>query len=674
MRWSKFMCMIVSVILVMFAVGIYEARCDVQVDVKIMPKVLTIGDIRDFNAKIQFPKFYDMRQWTIMSIRCEQASALPESIQKEKRHIMASFSMQDLEYSASGKNVPFTVTVVAKNDSETVTFVGSDTIWLKAHKSPAISCESITSLNLDDPGFHKPFVISSSQVVAADPVTGLPEYCNVTAAVGNDNIEMRLPTKTWNGKFLFVGGYNLCGFLPTQQGTSSWSGNDQLKRGYAIVGTDAGHTVTNNSQVDAYWGYDAAFPDAYEREVDFGYRAVYVSTIAGKLVTKRFYNTRPKYSYFRGCSIGGRQALVSAQRYPEQFDGIIAGDPAHAFTGFSTIMHGYPGWLNWDRTAGELILPASKVPLIANAVNTACDTLDGVADGILNDPRACTWDPFTSTPSILCPDDIDAPDCLTIKQATMVRKMYDAPRDLSGKPIYPGGRPRGDENTWITAFIMPDGSSLGRIPAMAQGGLRYLQFQPDPGPTYSFFDFPCSLDGCELSAVEKLSLYAPIYNGTDTDLSRFRDRNGKMIMYTGWRTANAHPHGQIYYYERVLKDTPGARNFFRFYLVPGMSHCNAVNGVGPIHDDFRWLLPQLEKWVEKDITPEKVVTTATTSSVPTRTRLICPYPEVSKYKGAPFDSDKADSFTCIYPDYPIPDNDWDDVDRFPWDTSYWETP
>jgi feruloyl esterase len=105
-------------------------------------------------------------------------------------------------------------------------------------------------------------------------------------------------------------------------------------------------------------------------------------------------------------------------------------------------------------------------------------------------------------------------------------------------------------------------------------------------------------------------------------------------------------------------------------MVPGMSHCNAVNGVGPTHDDFRWLLPQLERWVEKGIVPEEVVTTAKTSSVSTRTRLICPYPEVSKYRGAPFDSDKAESFTCVYPDYPIPHNDWDDVDRFPWDTSF----
>jgi hypothetical protein len=440
--------------------------------------------------------------------------------------------MQDLDYIATGKNVSFTVTVVAKIDGETITFIGSDTIWLKAQKSPAISCESIANLSLDDPGFHKPLVISSAQIVAVDAVTGLPEYCKVTAAVGNDNIEMRLPTKTYGGKFLFVAGYSLCGFLPTQQGTTSLSGNDQLKRGYAIVGTDAGHTVTNNSPNDAYWGYDGAFPDAYEREVDFGYRAVYVATIAGKLVTERFYNTRPKYSYFRGCSVGGRQALVVAQRYPEQFDGIIAGDPAHDFSGFSTIMHGYPGWINWDRATGKIILPASKVPLVANAVNTACDSLDGVADGILNDPRACTWDPLTSTPSILWPGDVDAAGCLTIKQATMVKNMYDAPRDLQGNPIYPGGRPRGDENTWITAFIMPDGSPLGRIPAMAESGLRYLQFQPDPGPTYSFFDFPCSISGCELSAVKKLSLCS--------NLQRHEHRS-KPIQRSKWQ--NDHVHG-----------------------------------------------------------------------------------------------------------------------------------
>jgi feruloyl esterase len=217
---------------------------------------------------------------------------------------------------------------------------------------------------------------------------------------------------------------------------------------------------------------------------------------------------------------------------------------------------------------------------------------------------------------------------------------------------------------WYMAWIMDNPTDIGRISAMVQGGLRYFQFDPDKGPGYSFFDFPCTTAGCEASAVKQLSHNAPIYNATSTDLRGFKHRKGKMIMYTGWQNAVAHPYAHIHYYEHALQDTPGGRDFFRFYLVPGMGHCSAGS---PNHNDFGMLFPQLENWVERGVAPEAVVTTAKTGSVPTRTRIICPYPQVAKYKGAGFDSDKAESFTCEYPDYPIPQNDWNNITVFPWD-------
>ena len=627
--------------------GTHEARCDVQTDLKITPEVIKIGNIRTFNAKVGFPKGYDLRPWTIMSITCGDILALPDSIKKGKRYVKASFNTQDLIYLADGEK-DLAVTILAEKDGQTITFAGSGTVRFQSYAEPAASCESLASLNMNNSEFHQPLVISGAELVPAGPT--MPEYCKVSAAVGNDGFELRLPTRTWSGKILHQGGGGNCGVITTSHA------DDQLQRGYATVGTNAGHDADLTGS-DARWGYDAENPDAYEREIDYGYRAVHVTTIAAKLITEHFFNKRPEYAYFRGCSTGGRQGLMEAQRYPDDFDGIIAGDPPIGFTGISVIYHGWPGWINRDGK-GRKVITDAKAALIKDAVYDECDGLDGVEDGVISDPRVCTWDPSC----ILCQDDVDTPDCLTVAQVNVVRKLYDAPRDLGGNVIYPGGRPRGTEVDWPRLFGPegPAGSGC-RTCDMAETNLQYIMSRPDPGPTYSLFDFPCTADGCDRPAVEKLSSYAPLYNATTVHLEEFKHSRGKMIMYVGWATAMSHPYALVDYYERVSREVPHTNDFFRLYVVPGMGHCRG----GPADVDFKMMFPQLENWVERGIAPEEVA--AIKTSEPKRARLLCPYPRIAKYKGENFDSDMAESYTCINPDYPVPTNEWDSVGLFPWD-------
>jgi feruloyl esterase len=658
-QFTKLLSIIFCFVMLTILTGAHEAQCDIQADVKIMPKNIKIGKITSFKAKVKLPKGYDLRSWTITSITCGNAWALPENIKKRKHHIIASFSTQDLLYVDDGRMV-LTVIVTAENNDQMVIFTGSDIVRFRNYAEAAVSCESLVDLHINAPDFHQPLEISTAELVPAGPT--MPEYCKVSAAVGNDGFELRLPTKTWGGKLLHQGGGGNCGVITTS------SADDQLQRGYATVGTNAGHDSALTGR-DARWGYDQEFNDeygdAYEREIDYGYRAVHVTTVAAKLITKRFYNKRLKYSYFRGCSTGGRQGLMEAQRYPKDFDGIIAGDPPFGFTGLSVIFHGWPAWVNRD-AEGELVLSNDKVTLIKETVYEACDGLDGVIDGVISDPRVCTWDPLTSEPSILCEDGEDTPDCLTIAEANVVQKLYDAPRDIDGNVIYPGGRPRGTEGDWSGLL----GSGC-RTCGMAEGNLQYLMFQPDPGPTYSIFDFPCTAEGCDLTAVEELSLYAPIYNATSIHLERFKRLGGKMIMYGGWATSASHPYALVDYYERVRREIRHTKSFFRLYMIPGMGHCGRSPGnIGPNNTDFDQMFPQLEKWVEKHIAPREVVSTALKTSVPTRTRLLCPHPMIAKYKGEEYDSDKAESYICTEPDYPLPPNEWDSIDGFPWDSPF----
>lgn len=320
---------------------------------------------------------------------------------------------------------------------------------------------------------------------------------------------------------------------------------------------------------------------------------------------------------------------MSAQRYPKDFDGIIAGDPANFWT-HNQISH------IWAvlATRGDNYIPAGKVPLIAEAVNNACDALDGIRDGILSDPRRCHFDPST----LLCKAG-DSPDCLTAAQAQAVQKLYDGP----GEKIYPGLLPGGETgpggwSNWIT----------GKAPGTsghANLGLpffRYIVFDdPDWDASKFRFETTPGFDNDVEFTDHKL---AAIFNATDSDLSAFRDNGGKLIQYHGWSDPDISPLNSIDYYESVQKATPGAEEFYKLFLVPGMQHC--TGGPGPSKFD---MISALDQWVEQGVAPERITAAhVTTGGIVDRTRPLCPYPQEAQWKGEG-STDQAENFVCAVP-------------------------
>jgi feruloyl esterase len=485
--------------------------------------------------------------------------------------------------------------------------------------APALAqqpCESLTSLTLPN------VTISQASNVLAGKFTppgqtepvDVPAFCRVAGVVAPEvKFEIWMPAE-WNRKLLVVGNGGLAGSINYRQMI------EPLGRGYATSSTDTGHEGRSN---DAAWALGHM-----ERVIDFAHRSIHVTSQADKAIVEAFYGGRPVHSYFSGCSQGGQEALMSAQRYPKDFDGIIAGDPANFWT-HNQINHVWTMLV----THGDSYIPASKVPLLAAAVNSACDALDGIQDGILNDPRRCHFDPNT----LLCKAG-DAPDCLTAAQAQAVKQLYEGP----GEKIYPGLLPGGEAgpggwSNWITG---PQPGASGQ----ANLGLpffKYVVFEDADWEAASFrFETAPGFDNDVEFTDYKLSA---IFNATEADLSGFRDNGGKLIQYHGWSDPDITPLNSINYYESVQRATPGADEFYRLFLVPGMQHCGG--GPGPSKFD---MITALEQWVEHSTAPERVVASHVTNGVVDRTRPLCPYPQEAQWKGSG-STDQAENFDCAMP-------------------------
>jgi feruloyl esterase len=502
----------------------------------------------------------------------------------------------------------------------------------------AATCEGLAELKLPNT------TITSAQAVAAGaftPPTGsvapykdLPAFCRVTGVIkptsdSEINFEVWLPAANWNGRFHGIGNGGFAGSI-------SYSGlAGALARGYASASTDTGHGGN-----DASWALNHP-----EKIVDYGHRAIHEMTEKAKLVVKAFYGEGPKRSYFASCSNGGRQALMEAQRYPNDYDGIIAGAPANAFT---QILTGF-AW-NMKMTAGDpdSYISAKKLKAIEAAALAACDARDGVTDSVLDDPTKCGFDPAT----LLCKGE-EADDCLTEKQVAALKKIYAGPRNARGQQIIPGFVPGGETGPggwtpWIT----------GATPTAA------LQFffstqafknmvHNDPKWDYKTFDL--ERDG--KLAEEKL---APVLNATDPNLKAFAARGGKLILYHGWNDAALPPVNTINYFQSVAAKL-GARqanSFLRLFMAPGVQHC--ASGPGP--DNFGQMVtsaqsdPQhdltlaLERWVEQGVAPDRVIATKRQGASPlapaSRTRPLCPYPQVARHKGNG-STDEAANFNCV---------------------------
>ncbi|MEO8026135.1 MAG: tannase/feruloyl esterase family alpha/beta hydrolase [Bryobacteraceae bacterium] len=502
----------------------------------------------------------------------------------------------------------------------------------------ATDCAQLTSLKLKDAR------ITSAQTVAAGaftppegqqnaPFKTLAAFCRVQgvatpSADSHIEFEVWLPASGWNGKYFGIGNGGFAGSI--QYGLMAAA----LHNGFASSSTDTGHKAPATI---ADWALGH-----HEKIVDFAYRAIHETAEKSKAVMQGFYGKSPKHSYFSGCSNGGRQALVEAQRYPADYDGIIAGAAANFWT------HNFAGFV-WDGQAlDKAPIPAAKMPALEKAALAACDAHDGVEDGVIDDPSRCHFDPAT-----LACRGAESDSCLTPAQIGALKKIYDGPRNSKGKQLFPGYVPGGESgpggwSRWITGADSQQ-AIFGR------GFFKNMVFQ-DAAWDFRSFNFDRDMEVTDDKS-------ARLFNATDANLKAFKDRGGKLLMYHGWSDTAISPTNAILYYESVVAKMGPKQTgeFTQLYMVPGMQHC--AGGPGPNSfgtnpsatpsDPRHSLALALDQWVDKGVVPDHIVATkykagANPESGVARTRPLCPYPQVARYTGSG-STDDAANFKCAVP-------------------------
>ncbi|PWI12815.1 tannase/feruloyl esterase family alpha/beta hydrolase [Streptomyces sp. Act143] len=469
---------------------------------------------------------------------------------------------------------------------------------------PVTDCADVTSLDLDGVT-DAPVTITSATVVTTG--TAAP-YCEVRGTIAPANtLVMRLPVDGWTQRYVQTGCGGLCGSANINYGQAS--GCPVVEDGtVASATTDMGHQGLN----DGSWALDN--PQA---QIDFAYRGVHVTSQVAKAVIGRFYGQRPAFSYFTGCSDGGREALMEAQRYPDDFDGIAAGAPANNMVVQNTFHHAWNVLTNKDAD-GNYILLADKLPLIHRAVLDECDALDGVADGILDDPRTCRFDPRT----LVC---ADASTCLTEAQAGVVQRLHDGATDAQGHKLeLATAHEWGSELEW-TLFVPARQGQTVASENFVTSFTRYLAHTNAANPDFQLSDLKFTLENF-WKTVQSSSYLAAL----DPDLSAFEKSGGKLLLWHGWNDQHISPQGTLAYYD-ALKKTVGARqadSFAKLYMFPGVAHCGGGNGP----NTFDVLTPVMA-WAETATEPGRIIASNVTDGTVTRTRPVYPYPAVARYDG-----------------------------------------
>jgi feruloyl esterase len=461
------------------------------------------------------------------------------------------------------------------------------------------STVSITLASEIEPGTFTP---SDSTTT----LQNLPAFCRITATLkptsdSDIHAEIWLPTATWNGKFLAVGSGGWGGSIAYQNMAAA------LRRGYATSATDDGHTGKSASFI---MGHPQKF-------VDFAYRAEHEMTVEAKNLIKLLYGRDARFSYWDGCSGGGREGLLQAFRYPNEFDGIVAGDPANVRRN---------AWALWLATQtfkdSAAYIPPEKYPTIHRAVLDACDTNDGLKDGLIGDPENCHVD----LKVLLCKAS-DGPDCLTPRQVQTAQTIMSPATDAKGNVLFPRLEP-GTELRWARLAGGPQPADL------FLDEFRYVVYQK---PDWDWRTFDLERDAAKANAVDN------DVDELDPHLGPFAKHGGKLLLYHGWADQQVAPGSSIEFYKAAIIDStdaaPGS-DWARLFMFPGMGHCSG--GEGPDSFDEIGLI---EQWVEQGKAPAQIIAAHSTAGKVDRTRPVCPYPQAAHYNGSG-SIDDASSFSC----------------------------
>ena len=475
----------------------------------------------------------------------------------------------------------------------------------------AATCESLASLPVKNgtvtvaqtvaPGAFTPPAGRAGGPGGANVFARLGEFCRVAVTLkpaprSDIKAEVWMPTTGWNGKLQVVGNGGFAGTISYPAMANA------LAARYAAASTDTGHTGPSSNTF--------ANEDVL---VDFAHRAIHETTVAAKTTVNGFYGSAPRFSYFAGCSTGGRQALTAAQRYPDDFNGIVAGAPAsHTSTqAFGQI------WFAQALAEPAGALPREKLALVHEAVLNACDGLDGAKDGVLENPLACTFDPK----ALACKAGSDPASCLTDAQVTTVQKVYAGPLNpRTGTQIYVGLE-RGSEPGWNPVPV-----------SYAVDYFKYIVFK-DPAWDPKAINY----DAHVAQAATGGNL---IFDANDPDMSAFTKRGGKLILYQGWGEPGIPPANLVRYYGEIQSKTTNAKDAVRLFMVPGMGHCGGGTGV----NTFDMVTP-LDQWVTGDKAPSEIPASRLRNGVSDRTRPLCAYPQIAIYKGSG-SLDDAANFRC----------------------------
>uniref|UniRef100_K3WKK5 feruloyl esterase n=1 Tax=Globisporangium ultimum (strain ATCC 200006 / CBS 805.95 / DAOM BR144) TaxID=431595 RepID=K3WKK5_GLOUD len=447
--------------------------------------------------------------------------------------------------------------------------------------TPVVDCANLLTANLTSIGGSGSNVTSATEVTSS----GI-KYCQVAGTLSTKiGWQVMLPVSTWTQRYMQIGCGGLCGSIQLSVGAAD--GSEEVSNGnFAMAGTDmAGGT-------DGTFGLDE------DRVVAFAYRAVHLTALVSKQLILQYYGQKQKYAYFNGCSDGGREAVMEALRYPEDFNGIIAGAPAMLFQLQNSLHHGWLAASNTDSDTGKSILISSRLSILHDAVVAACDALDGLEDGLLSDPRLCNFDPKT----IQCASDAtDTSACLTEAEVGTVTKFYKGPTDsTSGKQLTVGEQQYGSELAWSGVCVPTSASAKGMSESIALAALRYLVFNDGPHANFTIADLKF-----EDATLEKLRPRHPLFDAVSPDLAPFKATGGKLILWHGWADPHISPRTTIRLHEGLVDQMGQAAvdEFERMYLLPGVHHCGDGEGMSAID----LVTPMLE-WVESGSPPNAIMT------------------------------------------------------------------